>query len=109
MMWGPLRWGLGPRAPSSAQARVALVAVGATMVGKVRVTFDDLTTNTDATTSTQRTYRPGIPLQKGAEWGHFAFGSTIVVLASRGFLDLSLGAPGTPVALGSRIGTAHSG
>jgi phosphatidylserine decarboxylase len=89
-------------------ALLAMIAVGATMVGKVRVTFDDLTTNTSSG-STARTYDPARPLLKGEEWGRFEFGSTIVLLATPGWLRLDAQPPGTPLLLGSRIGVAPVG
>jgi phosphatidylserine decarboxylase len=86
-------------------ALVAMVAVGATMVGKIQVTFDDVTTNVALPSSTVRTYDPPIPLKKGEEWGRFLFGSTIVLLATKGALTLDAQPEGTPLRLGTRIGT----
>ncbi len=84
---------------------LALVAVGATMVGKIRLTFDDLTTNCGGTASETHAYGDGIALAKGEEWGRFEFGSTIVLVAAPGVLTLDVQPPGTPVRLGRRIGT----
>lgn len=81
------------------------VAVGATMVGKVRVTFDDLTTNQHDGHPLTRTYGDPPCLAKGEEWGRFEFGSTIVMIAAPGLLALEVRPPGTPVRLGTRIGT----
>lgn len=87
-------------------ARICMVAVGAVMVGKVRVVFDDLTTNIGDADRTRRlrTYDPGVEFDKGIEWGRFEFGSTIVLLASPGALHLEPRAPGSSVRLGERIG-----
>ncbi len=85
-------------------AVLCLVAVGATMVGKVRVEFDSLETNLPGARATERSYPDGIPLDKGAEWGRFEFGSTLVLLAKPGAVELEIRAPGTPVRLGERIG-----
>lgn len=85
-------------------ALLAMVAVGATMVGKVRLTFDDLVTNDGAETRS-RQYAPPHHLSKGQEWGRFEFGSTIVLLATPGWLCLQAEATGTSVRLGTRIGT----
>lgn len=84
---------------------LAMIAVGATMVGKVHVTFDDLTTNNGAKATTRRRYEPPKRLDKGQEWGRFEFGSTIVLVATRGVLDLAIEPMGTPLRLGARIGT----
>jgi phosphatidylserine decarboxylase len=82
------------------------VAVGATLVGKVRVTFDDLTTNVRDGRLVTRTYGDPAPcLAKGEEWGRFEFGSTIVMIAAAGLMALDVQPPGAPVRLGTRIGT----
>lgn len=89
---------------------LCLVAVGATNVGKVKLTFDSLTTNVRGAERTERAYgAPQHTLEKGEQWGHFEFGSTIVVVASPGLLELDAAVPGTPVVLGRRIGTLLSG
>lgn len=85
---------------------VVLVAVGATMVGKVRLTFDELTTNVTSSEPVARTYaEPGHVFEKGEEWGRFEFGSTLVMIATPGTLTLDESPPGTPLRLGTRIGT----
>jgi phosphatidylserine decarboxylase len=84
---------------------IAMVAVGATMVGKIKVTFDDMTTNVSSPDTTVKTYDPPVPLQKGQEWGRFLFGSTIVLLATKGALTVDAQAEGTPLRLGTRIGS----
>jgi phosphatidylserine decarboxylase len=86
-------------------ADLALVAVGATMVGKVRLSFDDLCTNCGSTRPETRDYGDGIPLAKGEEWGRFEFGSTIVLVAAKDLLTLDVQPPGTAVRLGQRIGS----
>ena len=80
------------------------VAVGATMVGKVRVTFDDLTTNIGEGRAVTRMYAEAPCLAKGEEWGRFEFGSTIVMIAAPGLMALDVQPPGTPLRLGTRIG-----
>jgi phosphatidylserine decarboxylase len=84
---------------------LCLVAVGATMVGSVRVDFDDLTTNVLGAVTTTRTYEPPVAYARGAEWGRFEFGSTMVLVAAPGVVALDLAAPDTPVRLGTRMGT----
>ncbi len=87
-------------------ALIAMIAVGATMVGKVRVAFDhDVTTNVSNPDVTVRSYDPPIALEKGQEWGRFEFGSTIVLLATKGAIDLDIQPETTPLKLGTRIGT----
>ncbi|NQZ58009.1 MAG: phosphatidylserine decarboxylase [Lentisphaeraceae bacterium] len=57
----------------------ALVKVGATIVGKIKVTYSDV----ESTISKQgraETYSRDIPVKKGDELGYFAMGSTVVML-----------------------------
>jgi phosphatidylserine decarboxylase len=85
---------------------LALVAVGATLVGKVRVAFDDLATNLAGSGRVERYYADGgHPFAKGDEWGRFEFGSTIVLVAAAGVARLDARPPGSPLRLGARIGT----
>lgn len=85
---------------------IAMVAVGATMVGKIKVAFDDsVTTNVRNPATTVHRYDPPVELEKGAEWGRFLFGSTIVLLATPGVLDLDIQAAGTTLRLGTAIGS----
>ncbi len=81
-----------------------LVAVGATMVGKIRLRFDALETNVTGARAQLHTYPDGVPLAKGQEWGHFEFGSTLVLVAPRGALRLDARPPGGRLRMGERIG-----
>lgn len=86
-------------------APIALVAVGATMVGSVRLAFDALTTNRPGARAEDRTLGEAAPrFARGAEWGHFEFGSTLVVLLPRASFVLEPQPPGTPIRLGTAIG-----
>jgi phosphatidylserine decarboxylase len=86
-------------------ADLCLVAVGAMMVGAVRVTFNDLRTNVPGGRRVERIYADPAPqFAKGEEWGHFEFGSTIVMLAAPGLVTLDDHPPGTRLRLGERIG-----
>lgn len=85
---------------------LALIPVGATMVGKVRIAFDDLQTNSGVRHMVDRDYSDAPhQMEKGKEWGRFEFGSTIVMLAASGFVSLDERSPGEEVVLGKRIGT----
>lgn len=85
---------------------LCMVAVGATMVGKVRVNFDEVTTNAGIDSPIERLYAPpGHRLEKGQEWGRFEFGSTIVLVAAAGTMQLDRRDPGAELRLGTRIGT----
>jgi len=84
--------------------RMAIVPVGATMVGMTRLVFDDLHTNARRREVQRRTYSPPISLAAGDQLGHFEFGSTVVLVCSRdaGVIEpLTLGAS---VTMGQRIG-----
>lgn len=95
-----------PVVPGGNERRICMVAVGAVMVGKVRVVFDDLTTNIGGAPGVRRRrcYDPPIAVKKGEEWGRFEFGSTIVLLAAPGTLHIDVQPSGTPLRLGTRIG-----
>jgi len=99
--------GEGASAASEGGANLCMVAVGATNVGKIRLTFDDLSSNIPGATGETREYSAGtreVVLAKGEEWGRFEFGSTIVMLAEPGVLSLDLQPPGTRLRMGRRIG-----
>ncbi len=83
---------------------LCLVAIGATLVGSVRVTFDDLRTNRSGQ-RVDRVYAQAAPsFAKGDEWGRFEFGSTIVMIAAPGRMVLEYKPPGSRLRLGERIG-----
>lgn len=88
---------------------ICVVAVGATMVGKIRLNFDSLTTNRPRAVEETREYgeayaTPAPRLNAGAEWGRFEFGSTLVVLVSSEAGQIDFQEAGTRVRMGSRIG-----
>jgi len=90
---------------SAAGPGLLMIAVGATMVGSVRLAFDELCTNVaDATPVTRRLERNPPAFARGEEWGHFEFGSTIVLLAPPGGPRIEPRPVGTPVRLGEAIG-----
>jgi phosphatidylserine decarboxylase len=79
--------------------------VGATLVGKVRLAFDPELSTQSGRTATEHRYAGAEPrLARGAEWGRFEFGSTLVLLLAPGAGALEPAQPGTPVRLGRRIG-----
>jgi phosphatidylserine decarboxylase len=61
---------------------MAVVLVGATMVGMTRVAFDDLHTNARRREIQRRTYDPALPVLAGGPLGHFEFGSTVILVCS---------------------------
>lgn len=84
--------------------RMAIVPVGATMVGMTRLSFDDLHTNARRGEVQRRSYAPPIALHVGDELGHFEFGSTVVLVCSRDAGVIEPLTPGEPVTMGQRIG-----
>lgn len=88
-----------------AGGEIAMVAVGATMVGSVRLAFDALCTNRPSAEAEERELGAmGPKFARGEEWGHFEFGSTIILLIPPGLFRLEPKAMGTPVRLGQAIG-----
>jgi phosphatidylserine decarboxylase len=90
---------------------LALVAVGATVVGSVRVVYHALSTNRPGARPFAATIEPPFALQRGQELGRFELGSTVIVLCRPGEALLDDLAPGTPVRMGQAVGrimrTAH--
>ncbi|MDH5565528.1 MAG: archaetidylserine decarboxylase [Myxococcales bacterium] len=87
---------------------LCIVAVGATLVGKIRLRFDDLSTHAGRSAQERGYGEDAHAFAKGQEWGCFEFGSSLIVLAAPGWLDLTPSAPGTPLRLGRRIGTLRA-
>ncbi len=87
---------------------VAIVAVGATVVGRVRAAYDPAVPVTDqrGASSMQRgDYRPPRPVAKGAELGAFEMGSTVILVFEPGRVRLSERlTPGARVRVGEPIG-----
>jgi phosphatidylserine decarboxylase len=107
----PARSGLPAASPSldagleEGRDTIALVAVGATMVGSVKLNFDPLTTNVGAGHRvTQRLGDQAPTFKRGEEWGHFEFGSTIVMLTPPDGFSLDFRPLGEPLRLGQVIG-----
>jgi phosphatidylserine decarboxylase len=85
----------------------AVVSVGATVVGRVRATFDPSVppTNLPGATMQHGRYAEPVAVAKGAELGAFEMGSTVILLFAPGRTGLRL-APGQRVRVGEVIGGA---
>ncbi len=86
---------------------VAVVAVGATVVGRVRATFDPAipVTNLPGAGLRSHDYAAPIPVVKGQELGAFEMGSTVILLFEPGRVALAPRlAPGARVRVGEAIG-----
>ena len=91
--------------PVAGQGRIVVVAIGATMVGRVKVVFDSLSTNSGARQSTLQGYSDPAPkLSRGVELGRFEFGSTIILLVSSGLANFSIQDVGSIVRVRSCVG-----
>jgi phosphatidylserine decarboxylase len=86
---------------------VAIVAVGATVVGRVRASFDPSVpvTNLAGAGAQSRDYAKPLPVTKGQELGAFEMGSTVILLFEPGRVDFAPAiAPGARVRVGEAIG-----
>ncbi len=86
---------------------VAIVAVGATVVGRVRATFDPEVpvTNLAGAGAQSLDYATPIPVEKGQELGAFEMGSTVILIFEPGRVALAPAvAPGARVRVGETIG-----
>jgi phosphatidylserine decarboxylase len=82
----------------------AVVAVGATNVGRIRAVYDDVVTNAKRTRKPARKiYQKPVPVEKGGELAIFEMGSTVVVLFAPGVRLAARLAPGQPVKLGEAL------
>jgi len=86
----------------------AVVAVGATVVGRVRAFYDPSTppTNQAGARPAARDYEEPIPIEKGQELGAFEMGSTAIVMFEPGRVAL---APGLVAGARVRVGEAIGG
>lgn len=90
--------------------RVAVVKVGATLVGRITAAYDpDLATNQVGQLRRRISYSPARHLEKGGELGAFELGSTVVLVTEPRRVVLDTLAPGSSVRVGQRIGTITPG
>ncbi|MCF6092781.1 archaetidylserine decarboxylase [Microaerobacter geothermalis] len=69
---------------TTGDARLAVIKVGATIVGSVRVHYDaNLSTNKRGGKVEEKIFSPPIPCTRGEEIGYFEFGSTVILLYSK--------------------------
>ena len=82
----------------------AVVAVGATNVGRIRAVYDDVVTNARRTRQPARKIFPQpVPVEKGGELAIFEMGSTVVLLFAPGVKLAARLAPGLPIKLGEAL------
>ena len=85
--------------------QIALVKVGATNVGSIKVVYDqEIITNRKKARYIHKAYEEAYPMPKGAELGRFEFGSTVILLFEPQTIewiqDLQ---PGTTLRMGQAI------
>jgi len=83
---------------------LALVAVGATVVGRIKVVYHDVTSNRRGARARGASLATPYPVEKGGEVGRFELGSSVILLVRPGEATLTPPPPGTPVRLGQPIG-----
>lgn len=82
----------------------AVVAVGATNVGRIRAAYDDVVTNARRVRAVaRRFYEQPRPVDKGAELAVFEMGSTVVLLFAPGVRLAARLVPGLPIRLGEAL------
>lgn len=88
---------------------VAVCKVGATLVGRIGVTYDtELQTNVRGQARRDLTYDPPRLMNKGAELGVFELGSTVVLIGEKGRVSFDALQPGQAVQMGQRIGSVSA-
>ncbi len=92
----------------TALGQVAVVMVGATCVGRIRASYDDIVTH-EGRAGQRVTYAAAQPMARGEELGMFEMGSTVILAFQPGKvrLDASL-VPGAKVRMGQAIGRRES-
>ena len=91
--------------PEKPSAKMWIVAVGATNVGKIVLGFSDLTSNTPGGQPRMEDWSHApIHLKQGDYLGHFCFGSTLVVVMDPAMGTLSPQPMGDGLKLGDSIG-----
>ena len=89
----------------TALGRCAVVAVGATIVGRIHASYDPTipVSNLPRARPVSRDYQTTIPIEKGQELGAFEMGSTVILLYEAGRAELQL-VEGARVRVGEAIG-----
>lgn len=89
----------------TALGTIAVVKVGATNVGSIRLNFDpEVPTRSADRRFMRKAYEPPLHLSKGDELGRFELGSTVILLFEPGRVEwISEWAPGTTLKMGQPI------
>ncbi len=87
---------------------VGLVKVGATIVGKIKVDYSDLSSNSNKSTQLNLPILPERTYRKGDEIGRFQLGSTVILLFEKDKFQLADILPGALIKVGQTIGSMKS-
>lgn len=90
------------------QGVVGLVKVGATVVGKIKVDFSELASNSKRPTQLNLPVVPERSCRKGEEIGRFQLGSTIILLFEKDRFKPHGIETGDPIHLGQLIGSMNT-
>ena len=90
--------------------KIAVAKVGATCVGRIRATYDDVVTNNGGERAFRRVrYDKPIDVAKADELGVFEMGSTVIVLFQKGRVRLDPAIlPGETIRLGQPLATLET-
>ncbi|MDP7038588.1 MAG: archaetidylserine decarboxylase [Myxococcota bacterium] len=84
--------------------RIAVVMIGAMLVGRMFVTYDDdLCSNLRGQLRHQKRYEPAHLLRKGVELGRFEMGSSVVILSEKKIKSFELEEEGCSVSMGQAL------
>lgn len=83
---------------------IAIVKIGACVVGKIRATYENAAFDTTCNMKLKKTYSKKISIEKGAELGMFEIGSTVVLLFEKGAITFGDLTRGTEIKMGQKIG-----
>lgn len=81
--------------------KVAIVKVGATVVGKIKVVYDTIESNKVRTTIHKK--YSDIPIKKGEEIGKFEMGSTVILFFEKGKIKSHIKGSGKEIHFGEEI------
>ncbi len=88
---------------------MAVIKVGATNVGRIRVTYDKLITNRWVRFHRRKEYKEPIFMDRGDELGRFEMGSTVILLFEKDMMDFDSSiVEGQKVRYGEQIGCFRS-
>ncbi|MBI3993985.1 MAG: phosphatidylserine decarboxylase [Candidatus Lambdaproteobacteria bacterium] len=90
----------------TALGELAVIKVGATVVGKIRVVYHEVTSNRPGAGLLACTLPQPVALDKGAELGRFELGSTVILLLPPGAARLEPLRSGDPVRMGQTVAKA---